>query len=1127
MSWFNKIRSDSRTSSDVGSEGSAERRSRRDTDPGTCLEVFQNHWHQAYKIIERDVENAEKSTDDEINAVSHNFEQMVTLLAEEDGEDGQGMPGPILHFLLEQEILEKFCGWCHRYHTARDNLVNEELRMFETLISQSHQLLLIHKPVIRPLLNLLAYCSDGYTTPGVEENMVLVLHQLCVCISKERVILESFFNMNADHGAAKFLIFSLLIPFIHREGKVGQQARDALLLIMTLSAKYPYIGQYIADNSDFCPVLATGLSGLYSDLPRKIVIPREDWCQMTDEDVQRMPTMAMFLNSLEFCNAVAQIAHPLVRDQLIKFIYNGFLVPVLGPALHQDISGLPTPLLDSPMFSNSREEVITATAYLDLFLRKISEPSLVRAFLAFIFTERNDEIVILDSLVTRINSSSKLCLVSLSLFHTLVDLNCEDVMFDLVFKYLIPCRHVMVSQRRAVKDQDIYCKSAEKFLSLRPTCCLPEIDSPKHSVCDMPTNMPKPPSKPGRKLFRSKRDKTLTQNHVSDPSQDKVNTAFPPGTFGSKLEDFETSYLEYLADAHLRVLKCSQACHSWQYPYDGDDPPFTSFDVDPSNQSIELSKDFTDSVSNKTDESKFASTDAENVSSLERTDGVENNSNVVPRSCDNSDFSIVDSAIVKTDIGDDDISLTYERASKRGRFTSDEDFITMLEESAIPQDKSANVEDSLKNLESVLTTVSQTMSISCTSTPRKDRSLDGESMVLGAEGEMSSVYFDCETSHADDSAAFKSIDDTSFDVIDDPTRQKTTNATEFEIVDTQITQSSNKTKAEQSSKPSDITSFIDISSAAQNSDTEKLNSDTDSMEVSVHHFGTEIPKSLQPVSGILVTKATEEEKVDGQTGTKGDKSVRFSETTQVQTIGSAKLSFSIGLNPSVRGVGTPNIGPFLTAVLLKLESMMQNTLPVNLMLTGLISRLAVYSQPLLRSFLLNHNLVFQPTVKSLVQVLTSIRQRVDHYSYTIQNFEALLLRARRTLAHREGNLPERAHSQTPSPELNTKLRASTAAEMPSKEKRHRTLTELLFRRNTRDKKSLPSPNGNGNKLELLTGNRGMRYIHRRPDENPASYGESLKTRNAVYCAIVLEEFVKELASLTQEHSILLHEDEEL
>ena len=38
-------------------------------------------------------------------------------------------------------------------------------------------------------------------------------------------------------------------------------------------------------------------------------------------------------------------------------------------------------------------------------------------------------------------------------------------------RYLIPCSHVMVSQRRAVRDLDFYGRSAQKFLSLTPACC--------------------------------------------------------------------------------------------------------------------------------------------------------------------------------------------------------------------------------------------------------------------------------------------------------------------------------------------------------------------------------------------------------------------------------------------------------------------------------------------------------------------------------------------------------------------------------------------------------------------------------------------------------------------------------
>jgi hypothetical protein len=48
--------------------------------------------------------------------------------------------------------------------------------------------------------------------------------------------------------------------------------------------------------------------------------------------------------------------------------------------------------------------------------------------------------------------------------------------------------------------------------------------------------------------------------------------------------------------------------------------------------------------------------------------------------------------------------------------------------------------------------------------------------------------------------------------------------------------------------------------------------------------------------------------------------------------------------------------------------MLQNSLHVNLLLTGILARLAHYSQPLLRSLLLNHSLVLETNVKSLFQV---------------------------------------------------------------------------------------------------------------------------------------------------------------
>ena len=54
-------------------------------------------------------------------------------------------------------------------------------------------------------------------------------------------------------------------------------------------------------------MLATGLSGLYSSLPRKLNVPPDDWYRLTVEDVAATPDLTMFLNSLEFCNAVVQV----------------------------------------------------------------------------------------------------------------------------------------------------------------------------------------------------------------------------------------------------------------------------------------------------------------------------------------------------------------------------------------------------------------------------------------------------------------------------------------------------------------------------------------------------------------------------------------------------------------------------------------------------------------------------------------------------------------------------------------------------------------------------------------------------------------------------------------------------
>ncbi|XP_018645631.1 hypothetical protein Smp_149080 [Schistosoma mansoni] len=265
------------------------------------------------------------------------------------------------------------------------------------------------------------------------------------------------------------MIFSLLVPLVHRNDPLGDSARDSLLIIFGLSNKDDSLGQYLAYESDICPILATGLSGLYSSLPKKLV-PRyglyhnhngnvslnspggpvsvttpiyiqsdllnpcllelqvggAEWHQLTESECSNSIDLRRFLHTLHFCNLTIKIAHPHVRDQLLYFIHSGFLVPVLGSALHQ----------------SAMDEVIAATAYLELFLRRLTEPSMIKLFLKFIITESHDSYHILTSIMNRLNANAMLGMVTLSLFRTILSFHCEDVMYELIFKHLLALNHL-------------------------------------------------------------------------------------------------------------------------------------------------------------------------------------------------------------------------------------------------------------------------------------------------------------------------------------------------------------------------------------------------------------------------------------------------------------------------------------------------------------------------------------------------------------------------------------------------------------------------------------------------------------------------------------------------------------
>ncbi|XP_075545216.1 FHF complex subunit HOOK-interacting protein 1B isoform X4 [Dermacentor variabilis] len=796
----------------------------RNVEPETVIEAFRMHWLRALEVIEKSSGGTVMPTADDITGVLNHLDQMVNFLIDEATSTEASIPnggmspssvGPILDYMLMEGVLDRLFQWSLYTGEFLSNLKLEQLRIYEVLVSHSHHELLLQQPFLRPLLHLLASCTDCAPLE-VEKRLVVLLNTLCVSLSQHPNLLEVFFSASSNQGPARFLIFSLLIPFVHREGAIGQQARDALLLCMALSQKNESIGLYIAENSNFCPVLATGLSGLYSVLPRKLTIVADDWYRLTHEDIQEFPELTMFLNSLEFCNAVIQVSHTMVQEQLLEYIYQGFLIPVMGPALHQ----------------NTLEEIVTATAYLDLFLRTVTEPQLLLVFFKFLITESYESHRILNTLINRIGGHSRLCLVTMALFRTLLDFNCEDIMLELVLKYLVPCSHVMVSQRSRVCDIDLYSCAAEKFLSLIPACCT-GISTEEAQLPLLRDGFPmERVMHSGSLQIRSRRPRRSFSGVLGSYESGDMPRSFTAVLNGTQQPPSvaHTGYHLYLADARQGVRLTRRACSGWSSSYD------------------------------------------------EASSVALNGATVAPDT-KTEDASAEESSV---SAGDSGIFVTREAANKGG----------------------------------------------------------------------------------------------------------------FEAF------------------------------------------------------------------------------------------------------------------------GSPNIGPFLSILLTRLEMMPQNSVYINLQLTALIARLALYPQPLLRSFLLSHSLVFQPSVRSLFQVLGSLKHKVDSYSYTLHNFDELLARARVFFAVREERLLADTPHRLYGDQTAVRRSQSFAAEFSRGESKRRSLGSF-FRRT-----GLPKTNP----VLVETGGeeKSYRFIARPYPSEFTEEGtrlESIKTQNAVLAAVVLEEFLKELAAISQEHAI--------
>ncbi|GBP59437.1 UPF0518 protein GF15501 [Eumeta japonica] len=476
----------------------------RDYEPQACYSSFCKHWQQAYDII---IKSQPQHLHDDVLGVVNHLEQLGTLLVLEararEINTQIGSPVSCLEYLLSENLLDKLYEWAVCTGKYENAVRLEELKLFSSLISHYSSQVIAAEPFLRPLLKLLSGFRNELPPVNIESQLVTVLNQLCVALMQNLKFIDLFFlTAHMQNGSqSEFIIVRLLLSSVHREGSVGASARDALLLCAKMSAKSDQLAHYMLNVSNTCPVLATGLSGLYSLLPRTL---NDKIYRLCPDDVNQVHKLTLFIDSLEFCNAVAQVAHSSIKNHLLDLVVHGFLVPVMGPALLQTRGGA---------LQSGAAEQAAATAYLELSLRCVTVTGLMKTITKFLMQYLYDGVRVIDMLLRRLDGSSQLSLVTLSLMETLIDLNCEDVMLELVYKYLLGGNHFMPHIQQLL-DPELYRESAIAFLDLSPKCCLKPLSSTREWSEDLFRN--------GRRIldfsFKDDNEERWLQNAINEQS---------------------------------------------------------------------------------------------------------------------------------------------------------------------------------------------------------------------------------------------------------------------------------------------------------------------------------------------------------------------------------------------------------------------------------------------------------------------------------------------------------------------------------------------------------------------------------------------------------------------------------
>ncbi|KAK9761517.1 hypothetical protein K7432_013525 [Basidiobolus ranarum] len=384
--------------------------------PSQALQLtkFQECW----KAITKAIENQKVKND---SKVAEQFKTMVDLLVQEEIRTEEGTTGICMEYLLKNNILSELVTLSE--NDTLNGIRGEVIRLISSMINLLDDRFLVHNAVHAPTLKILNDCMNKREWKECHaDDLVDLMYNICSKIHGYPELLHIFFhdkqwltvpqksnigrtqgqnkffnsdllkdfvsgnqasNRNAEEREYEFVFFKHLMGFIHKEGKTGDIARTALLFLMDITNSG--LRDFIL-TGDFCAIIAAGLGGFYSQLPRKLVVdssvdsvPLDTKAPSSNEvqsnEISNSPEFQMILESflkyLDFTQEVlVRCSSGSICNSLLENTKSLFLENILYPSL-----------LECSDVDGSAVAVIT---YLDVLIQYVQNTELNDMIVAYL-----------------------------------------------------------------------------------------------------------------------------------------------------------------------------------------------------------------------------------------------------------------------------------------------------------------------------------------------------------------------------------------------------------------------------------------------------------------------------------------------------------------------------------------------------------------------------------------------------------------------------------------------------------------------------------------------------------------------------------------------------------------------